>query len=119
MSANNLGSGGSASRTSLDAAARAQRYVGEMDLGTFVADDRTLDAVSRCAESSARPCGTSPQDVIDAHPELPWSEMRAMRDVNTLREYFGVTSETLWKTAREDLPAIIEPLRALLASSNS
>jgi uncharacterized protein with HEPN domain len=32
-----------------------------------------------------------------------------------VHEQFGVTSETLWKTAREDLPAIIEPLRKLLS----
>ena len=32
----------------LDAAARAQRYVAGMELEAFVADDRTLDAVSRC-----------------------------------------------------------------------
>ena len=102
----------------LDAAARAQRYVGEMDLETFVADDRTLDAVSRCFGIIGEAVRHLPQDVIDAHPELPWSEMRAMRNV-VVHEYFGVTSETLWKTAREDLPAIIEPLRALLASSNS
>jgi uncharacterized protein with HEPN domain len=28
-----------------------------------------------------------------------------------VHEYFGVTRETLWKTACEDLPSIVEPLR--------
>jgi uncharacterized protein with HEPN domain len=36
-----------------------------------------------------------------------------MRNV-IVHEYFGVTHETLWKTAREDLPALIERLRQLL-----
>jgi uncharacterized protein with HEPN domain len=39
--------------------------------------------------------------------------MRGMRNI-VVHEYFGVTKETLWKTAREDLPTIVEPLRALL-----
>jgi len=39
--------------------------------------------------------------------------MRALRNV-IVHEYFGVTRETLWKTAREDLPALIERLRQLL-----
>jgi uncharacterized protein with HEPN domain len=39
--------------------------------------------------------------------------MRAMRNV-VVHEYFGVTNETLWKTAREDLPTITGPLRKLL-----
>jgi uncharacterized protein with HEPN domain len=47
--------------------------------------------------------------------EIPWADMRAMRNV-VVHEYFGVTNETLWKTAREDLPAIVEPLRKLLAA---
>jgi len=34
-----------------------------------------------------------------------------MRNV-IAHEYFGVTDETLWKTVREDLPSIIEPLPA-------
>ena len=89
-----------------------------MDLEAFVADDRTLDAVSRCFGIIGEAVRHPPQDVIDAHPELPWSEMRAMRNV-VVHEYFGVTSETLWKTAREDLPAIIEPLRALLLSPST
>ena len=55
-----------------------------------------------------------PEDVVAANPDLPWPEMRAMRNV-VVHEYFGVTQETLWKTAREDLPALVERLRRLLA----
>jgi uncharacterized protein with HEPN domain len=40
--------------------------------------------------------------------------MRAMRNI-VVHEYFGVTNETLWKTARDDMPSIIEPLRKLLS----
>jgi uncharacterized protein with HEPN domain len=54
--------------------------------------------------------------VVAAHPEIPWAEMRAMRNI-VVHEYFGVTNETLCKTAREDLPSIIEPPRNLLSSS--
>jgi len=39
-----------------------------------------------------------PDDVAAAHPELPWAEMRAMRNV-LVHAYFDVTNETLWKTA--------------------
>jgi uncharacterized protein with HEPN domain len=97
----------------LDAAARAQRYVEGMELAAFIADDRTLDAVSRCFGIIGEAVTHVPKDVIAAHPEIPWAEMRGMRNI-VVHQYFGVTSETLWKTAREDLPAIIEPLRRLL-----
>jgi uncharacterized protein with HEPN domain len=42
--------------------------------------------------------------------------MRGMRNI-VVHEYFGVTEETLWKTATEDLPTVIEPLRQLLAGA--
>ena len=39
--------------------------------------------------------------------------MRGMRNI-AVHEYFGVTVETLFKTATEDLPAIVPALRAML-----
>ncbi len=94
----------------LEAAGRIARYVEGTNLAAFASDDLTLDAVSRCFRNHRR--GRQPRAA--AHGEIPWAEMRALRNI-VVHEYFGVTNETLWKTAREDLPAIIEPLRKLLA----
>lgn len=99
----------------LDAAGRIVRYVDGKDLAAFEGDERTMDAVSRCFGIIGEAAKHIPDDVVFAHPGIPWDEMRAMRNV-VVHEYFGVTNETLWKTAREDVPAIIEPLRALLSS---
>ncbi len=78
-------------------------------------DDLTLDAVSHCFGIIGEAAANIPRDVVAAHPEIPWVDMRAMRNV-VVHDYFGVTNETLWKTAREDLPTIVEPLRKLLAA---
>jgi uncharacterized protein with HEPN domain len=85
------------------------------DLAAFESDDLTLDAVSRCFGIIGEAAAHVPNEVVAAHPEIPWAEMRGMRNI-VVHEYFGVTNETLWKTAREDLPAIVEPLRRLLAA---
>ncbi len=100
----------------LDAAGRIERYVEGKDLDAFVSDDLTLDAVSRCFGIIGEAATHIPKEVVAAHPEIPWADMRAMRNV-VVHQYFGVTSETLWKTAREDLPPLVEPLRKLLAGS--
>jgi uncharacterized protein with HEPN domain len=97
----------------LDAARRIDRYVEGKDLAAFASDERTLDAVSRCFGIIGEAARHVPDEVVAAHPEIPWAEMRAMRNV-VVHEYFGVTEETLWKTACEDLPAVVEPLRRLL-----
>jgi uncharacterized protein with HEPN domain len=73
----------------------------------------TLDAVSRCFGIIGEAASHVPAEIAAAHPEIPWSAMRGMRNI-IVHEYFGVTNETLWNTAREDLPGIVEPLRRLL-----
>lgn len=100
----------------LDAAGRIARYVEGKDLAAFSSDDLTLDAVSRCFGIIGEAVVHVPNEVIAAHPEIPWAEMRGMRNI-VVHEYFGVTNETLWKTAREDVPAIVGPLRELLVGS--
>jgi uncharacterized protein with HEPN domain len=98
----------------LEAAGRVARYVEGKDLAAFDADDLTLDAVSRCLGIIGEAAKHIPEDIVAAHPEIPWAEMRAMRNV-VVHEYFGVTNETLWKTAREDLPPLVESLKTLLS----
>jgi uncharacterized protein with HEPN domain len=53
-----------------------------------------LDAVSRCFGIIGEAVVHVPEEVISAHPEIPWAEMRAMRNI-VVHEYFGVTNETL------------------------
>lgn len=99
----------------LDAADRIARYVQGKDLAAFDSDELVLDAVSHCFGIIGEAAKNIPDDVAAAHPEIPWAEMRAMRNI-VVHEYFGVTNETLWKTAREDLPPLLGNLRKLLAS---
>jgi uncharacterized protein with HEPN domain len=102
----------------LAAIERVQRYTASLDLASFLADEKTVDAVSFCFGVIGEAARHVPDDVVAANPDLPWPEMRAMRNV-VVHEYFGVTPETLWKTAREDLPSLVEPLRRLLGSETS
>ena len=99
----------------LEAAGRVARYVEGKDVAAFISDDLTLDAVSSCFGIIGEAVKHMPKEVMSAHPEIPWAEMRAMRNV-VVHEYFGVTNETLWKTAREDLPPLVETLEKLLAN---
>ena len=102
----------------LAAIERVQRYTASLDLASFLADDKTVDAVSFCFGVIGEAARHVPDDVVAANPDLPWPEMRAMRNV-VVHEYFGVTPETLWKTAREDLPDLVNRLRRLLAPEAS
>lgn len=96
----------------VEAAERVQRHVAGLDQAGFLADEKVIDAVSYCFGIIGEAARNVPDDVVAAHPELPWAEMRAMRNV-VVHEYFGVTQETLWKTAVEDLPQVLEQLKPL------
>lgn len=41
----------------------------------------------------------------DKVPEVPWSEVVAMRNV-LVHEYFRVDAEVLWQTVRADIPQL-------------
>jgi uncharacterized protein with HEPN domain len=42
-------------------------------------------------------------EFVAAHPELPWIEMRGMRN-KMIHDYFDVNLNVVWSTVNEDLP---------------
>ncbi len=56
-----------------------------------------------------------PDDIQDRHPEIPWRLMKDMRNV-AAHEYFQVDVPTLWRTAQQSLPPLVEPLQQLLST---
>jgi len=61
----------------LDAGGRVARDVEGKDVAAFISDDLTLDAVSRCFGIIGEAVKHVPMEVMAAHPEIPWAEMRA------------------------------------------
>jgi uncharacterized protein with HEPN domain len=51
-------------------------------------------------------------DFIAQHPELPWAEMRGMRNI-AIHEYFFVDLEIVWTTVRDDFPKLKRQIDAL------
>jgi uncharacterized protein with HEPN domain len=58
-----------------------------------------------------------PDDVILAHPEIPWTDIRDMRNI-IVHEYFGVDSSIIWKTITDDLPQLIQQLESALDTTS-
>jgi uncharacterized protein with HEPN domain len=52
-----------------------------------------------------------PDDVQEAHQDVPWTVMRAMRN-RVVHAYFDI--DILWDTVQHDLPERVEPLKRLL-----
>ena len=59
-----------------------------------------------------------PDTFKETHPELPWSEMRGMRNLFA-HEYESVNKEIVWNTMQNDIPALYEKLQAIYQSDTT
>lgn len=93
-----------------------QQYTTGMHFADFVSDRKTVDAVVRNLIVIGEAAGQVPEDVVAEHPEIPWSDMRDMRNI-IVHEYFGVSDKIVWKTISKNLSPLIPKLLSLLAGS--
>ena len=52
-------------------------------------------------------------EFVTAHPELPWIEMRGMRN-KMIHDYFEVSLTIVWNTIKDDLPRLKQQIDDLL-----
>jgi uncharacterized protein with HEPN domain len=53
------------------------------------------------------------RDFHDAHPEVPWPQIVAMRNI-LVHEYFGVDLGEVWNAVERDLPGFKRAIEGLL-----
>jgi uncharacterized protein with HEPN domain len=97
----------------LGAIAEIQSFVAGMTDDEFGEDARTLKAVAADLMIIGEAANHVPDEVQEASPEVPWAVMSAMRN-RIVHVYFDVDAGILWDTVQDDLPKLIEPLRALI-----
>ena len=85
-------------------------YTAGMSFEQFVSDRKTIDAVIRNFIIIGEAASHLPDDLIVRHPELPWREMRDMRNI-VVHEYFGVDNRVVWETLQKNLPPLLLQLR--------
>ena len=86
------------------------------DLAAFQENRQVQDAVVRNIEiigEAVNKINSTAPDFIKQHPELPWAQMRGMRNV-AIHEYFFVDLEIVWTTVKDDLPKLKKQIDALL-----
>lgn len=88
-------------------------FIKDMSFEEFRKDKKTIYAVVRCIEVIGEATKNIPRTIKDKHRELPWKKMAGMRD-KLIHEYFGVDVEILWKTLKEDMPPLKQPIQDIL-----
>jgi uncharacterized protein with HEPN domain len=99
---------------------RAEEYTKRLgNLTAFRQSRRDQDAVIRNIEiigEAARQIQQHAPDFVAAHPELPWIEMRGMRN-KMIHNYFDVDVGVVWGTVTNDLPRLKQQVDDLLGNS--
>ncbi len=100
-----------------EAIERAGRYIERLDsIDAFRQNRRDQDAVIRnieiIGEAASRIQKHAPEFVV-LHPQLPWIEMRGMRN-KMIHDYFDVDLRVVWNTIKEDLPRLKGQIDVLL-----
>lgn len=87
-------------------------YTAGMDQSAFVANALVYDATLRNLELIGEAATRVPDDVRQAHPQVPWRMIIATRN-RLIHAYLGIDIDTLWSVVVTDVPALLPRLRAI------
>jgi uncharacterized protein with HEPN domain len=83
----------------------------------FLSDPKTQKAVAADLVILGEAAARMPRDVMEAYPQLPWNQMRGMRN-HIIHAYFNVAPEVLWDTVEHDLAPVEIMIRTILGESS-
>ena len=98
----------------LDAIAKIQRYVADVDFETFENDEEVMDAVIHNLTVIGEAANHMPEEITGRHPQIPWRQMVDLRNF-TVHAYWNLQPSVIWDTIQKDLPPLVESFRRILA----
>lgn len=97
----------------LDAIAKTQLYLENVDDKTFYSTSLIQDGVIRQIEIIGEAARHLSPELRQKYPHVPWADISGMRD-KLIHGYFGVDLERVWITASDDLPVLREQVQKIL-----
>ena len=97
----------------LDAIRRIESYVSGVEKERFLEHLMMQDAVMRQIEIIGEASNQISSEFQHKHDQLPWSQMRAMRN-KIIHDYRGVNVQIIWETTQNDLPLLKEQIGKFL-----
>jgi uncharacterized protein with HEPN domain len=97
----------------LEAAKKVARFTKGVRRAEYLADAMMQDAVERNLGVIGEAARRLSQGFKEAHPEIPWRKIVALRNV-LVHEYDEVDQGEIWGLVTRHVPALIEQLTALI-----
>lgn len=96
----------------IEFAGKVLTYTKGLDQAEFVENELTYDATLRNLELIGEAATHIPDEVRNAHPEIPWRMIIATRN-RLIHGYLGIDEDTLWSIIQDDVPELLPVLEAL------
>src|SRR5262249_54570579 len=97
----------------IEATETALRFVAGRQRADLDSDSMILFALVRAIEVLGEAASRVSAETRATTTTIPWSLIVAMRN-RLIHAYFDVDRDILWRTATEELPALLPALRALI-----
>lgn len=88
-------------------------YLDQKTIEDFLEDIQLQDSVIRRLEIIGEATARISVDTQNLYPSIPWREMKGMRNL-LIHEYDEIDTELVWKTAKDDIPALVSQLSKIL-----
>lgn len=100
-------------RDVLEAIAEIREFTSEITFDQFQDGRKTIRAVLYNLAIIGEAVRVIPPELEAAHPEIPWDDVRGMRNI-VIHEYFQVNLSIIWQTIQEDLISLEFSFRQLI-----
>jgi uncharacterized protein with HEPN domain len=94
----------------LEAIDKIRTYTANMSADSFVADNKTLDAVLRNLEVIGEAVKRVPDNIREQYEEVEWKKIAGLRDI-LIHQYFGIDAEIIWDVVSNKLPVLEKQIR--------
>jgi uncharacterized protein with HEPN domain len=97
----------------VDAADSLAQFIAGKKRADLDADRMLLFAMVRAIEVVGEAASRVTNETKTAAPNVPWAAIVGMRN-RLIHGYFDIDADVIWKTATEEIPALLRTLKALL-----
>ena len=92
----------------IEAIDKMEQFTKDLTYEDFKKDEKTIFPVIRALEVMGEAAKKIPAGARNKYKHVPWKQIAGMRD-KLIHEYFGVNTQVIWKTVKEDIP-LVKPI---------